>query len=177
MATGDYYYGTTGNTATTWTNWATTSSTNGTTGGIWSRWSYGSYNNPAYIVQPALTAEQLRQLEEQRQKEEIDRKHREENKRVAEERALQLLLENLDENQKAVYKSTKAIPVKAKSGCFYRINKGRAANVEQVDEKGIRLKKLCFHPTESVPDYDTMLAQKLMLECCEEEVLRIANFS
>ena len=163
--------------STTWTSWATTSSTDSTTDGTWYRWSDGSYNNPAYIVQPALTATQVKQLEEQRQKEEMERKHREENKRIAEERALQLLLENLDGNQKAVYESTKAIPIKAKSGCLYRINKGRAGNVEQVDEKGVQLKKLCFHPIENVPDFDVMLAQKLMLECCEEEVLRIANFS
>ncbi len=179
MATGDYYYGTTtGNTATTWTNWATTSATDCTTNVAWDRWSTGTFTlYPGKIIQPALTAEQSRQLEEQRQKEEIERQHREENKRIAEERALQLLLENLDENQKAVYETTKAIPIKVKSGHLYRINKGRAGNVEQVNDKGIRLKKLCFHPTENVPDFDTMLAQKLMLECCEEDVLRIANIS
>ncbi len=172
--------GTSSSLSTTWANWATTPSTDSTTNGTWYRWTEydGITLYPGKIVlQPTLTPEQLRQLEEQRQKEEIERQHREENKRIAEERALQLLLENLDENQKAVYETTKAIPIKVKSGHLYRINKGRAGNVEQVNDKGIRLKKLCFHPTENVPDFDTMLAQKLMLECCEEDVLRIANIS
>ncbi len=182
MATGDYY-ATTGNTTSTWANWATSSTADLRTNGTWYRWIDGTCSNPAYITQPVyilspqLTPEQQKKRAEQAQKDEAERQHREQNRQIAEERALQLLLENLDENQKAIYETTKAIPVKVKSGRFYRINKGRAGNVEQVDEKGVRLKKLCFHPTENVPDFDVMLAQKLMLECCEEEVLRIANFS
>lgn len=179
MTIGDYYDGYTYVTAgtlaestitTTWTYWT---ANNTTTGTAWNQWS----DRERYIEPPKLTPEQQRQFIEQAQREEVERKHREENKRIAEERALQLLLDNLDENQKVVYGKTKAIPIKTKSGRLYRINHGRSGNVEQVDEKGIRLKKLCFHPAESVPDFDTMLAQKLMLECCEEEVLRIANFS
>jgi len=60
----------------------------------------------------------------------------------------------------------------------YRIRRGRSRNVQQVDPvSGNVLKHLCAHPRELVPDADTMLAQKLMLETAEAEFLRIANHS
>jgi hypothetical protein len=39
------------------------------------------------------------------------------------------------------------------------------------------IKRLCSHLIELVPDADTMLAQKLHLECNEDAFLRIANHS
>jgi hypothetical protein len=60
----------------------------------------------------------------------------------------------------------------------YRIRRGRSRNVQQVDPvSGVVLKHLCAHPRELVPDADTMLAQKLMLETAEDDFLRIANHS
>jgi hypothetical protein len=62
-------------------------------------------------------------------------------------------------------------------GRIYRIRRGRSRNVEQVDGTGRVIKTLCAHPQAMVPDADTMLAQKLMLEFGEEEFLLIANHS
>lgn len=60
----------------------------------------------------------------------------------------------------------------------YRINRGRSRNVQEVDPgNGRIIKTLCAHPVAYVPDEDTMLAQKLMLETAEAEFLRIANHS
>ena len=59
----------------------------------------------------------------------------------------------------------------------YRIKRGRVRNVQQVDASGRVLKHFCIHPREEVPDADTMLAQKLLLESMEQEFLRIANHS
>lgn len=59
----------------------------------------------------------------------------------------------------------------------YRIKRGQAGNIQQLDESGRVLKRLCAHPREVVPDADAMLAQKLWLEAREEEFLRIANHS
>ena len=59
----------------------------------------------------------------------------------------------------------------------YRINRGRTRNIELVDEQGKVVKRLCAHPSEMIPDADTMLAQKLMLETDEESFLKIANHS
>jgi hypothetical protein len=57
----------------------------------------------------------------------------------------------------------------------YRIKRGRTRNIELLDEAGRPIKKLCAHPGEYVPDADTMLAQKLMLETDEEAFLKLAN--
>jgi hypothetical protein len=59
----------------------------------------------------------------------------------------------------------------------YRINRGRSRNIQLVNEQGVVVKTLCAHPSEMIPDADTMLAQKLMLEANENEFLRIANHS
>jgi hypothetical protein len=60
----------------------------------------------------------------------------------------------------------------------YRINRGRSRNVQEIDlGNGRIIKTLCAHPAAAVPDEDTMLAQKLMLETAEAEFLRIANHS
>ena len=57
----------------------------------------------------------------------------------------------------------------------YRIKRGRTRNIELLDESGRPIKKLCAHPGEYVPDADTMLAQKLMLETDEEAFLKLAD--
>lgn len=57
----------------------------------------------------------------------------------------------------------------------YRITKGRAQNVQEVDEDGSVVARWCVHPRERVPDYDTMLAQKLMIELDEERFEEVAN--
>lgn len=60
----------------------------------------------------------------------------------------------------------------------YRIRRGRAGNVQRVSLDGSQvLKTLCIHPRMMVPDEDTMLAQKLLLEAREEDFLAIANHS
>lgn len=95
----------------------------------------------------------------------------------AEEKALQLLLDNLEENQVEIFKKTGCFVVTGQSGKKYKINKGRVRNVEELRIDGTPERRMCFHPELFVPDYDTMLAQKLMLELNEPEARRIANFS
>lgn len=57
----------------------------------------------------------------------------------------------------------------------YRVMQGRAGNVHLVDADGRKVASYCIHPRMGVPDEDTMLAQKLMLEHNEAEFLRVAN--
>ena len=57
----------------------------------------------------------------------------------------------------------------------YRIRRGRHKNVDRVDAAGHVLETYCIHPRISCPEEDTMLAQKLMLECQEETFLDVAN--
>ena len=67
--------------------------------------------------------------------------------------------------------------VSVKSGNKYKINKGRTRNIQRVDEQGKVLEHLCVHPAMYVPDFDTMLTQKLWLETAEEKIRKVANIS
>lgn len=88
----------------------------------------------------------------------------------AEETAEALLLECCDKAQRRNYGKSKSIVVKGqKSGHLYVVRKGQ--RVAQGD------KLYCIHPTEHVPQADTMLAQKLMIETDEEEFLKTANMT
>ena len=61
------------------------------------------------------------------------------------------------------------------SGRTYRIRLAGAMNVEEIDEKGRRLGRLCFFPEGTLVDGDVMLAQKVALEAFETETLAVAN--
>jgi hypothetical protein len=63
------------------------------------------------------------------------------------------------------------------TGRRYRIRRGHQLNVEELDQKGRRLRLLCFMPQGRVPLGDIMLAQKFALELFEVEALNIANRS
>ena len=191
-----YNYTTTGD--TTWRSWTSAdNSTNGTynynivylsTGG------YTMSDNNLYIGAPYQFVGEYagceiittipEETEEQKQirlvLEEVAReteKLRLEKQKQAEEKALQLLLDNLEENQVEIFKKTGCFVVTGQSGKKYKINKGRVRNVEELREDGTSERRMCFHPELFVPDHDTMLAQKLMLELNEPEARRIANFS
>ena len=176
--------GTSSCTGVTWQSWVgsdlyhTMSVTSKTTDYTpWIVWQYKSFVQiqQPYVV-PQISEEERQRREHERIRMEELAREREKKARGAEEKALQLLLENLTENQAKVYKLTEAIPVECQSGRKYHIRKGISSNVHELDEKGGTKSRLCFHPT-NCPVYDVMLAQKLMLEVCEEDARKVANFS
>lgn len=124
---------------------------------------------PAPPPSPEVLAERAR----------LDAEARERSARIAAEaaaardRAEQLLVEHLTPQQREQLRANGYFEVEV-AGKTYRIRRGRAGNVRQVIEGREKL-QLCIHPTEMVPDADTMLAQKLLLEADEESFLRIAN--
>ena len=65
----------------------------------------------------------------------------------------------------------------------YRIDQGYAGNVKLLGPNGRPIKSYCIHARTiddegiALPNEDHMLAQKLLLECNEEEFLRIANMT
>ncbi len=128
---------------------------------------------------PVSAEERARWRESER---EFERKAAEERERrkAAETRAEELLLANLTPEQRDEYKRMKRFSVHLPNGKVYRIRKGFAGNVELV-EPGMtgrslkRVESFCIHPAERIPDQDTMLAQKLLLEADEPEFRRIAN--
>ena len=99
-------------------------------------------------------------------------------KAKARERAAKLLQEQLTPKQREelAAKGFFSLEVLSATGKrIYRINRGRSRNVQEVDQNGKILKTLCAHPMIQCPDEDTMLTQKLMLEACEPEFLKVAN--
>lgn len=80
--------------------------------------------------------------------------------------------------QKQTLDKDRCFYLTSSSGKRYRIDRGRSQNVRLVEETtGKVVRTYCAHPVEAVPDPDTMLAQKLMLETDEAAFLRIANAS
>jgi len=157
---------------TTWTNWndnCTTSAIDSTT---WSFWVNGTAVDNYQPVQPSAEAiAQAREHEAQRVKEQAER----EKQRVeAQRKAEKLLVDNLTKEQQESYRERKVIPIRSRSGKNYEIHKGRQGNVRRLHE-GKAVESYCIHPSEYVPDEDTMLTQLLWLRWCEEDFLRVAN--
>jgi len=94
-------------------------------------------------------------------------------RKAASDRAERLLEACLSTTQRDQLSSVGWFSVRAPSGRVYQIRRGRARNVVEMTTR----RTYCCHPIDGVPDADTMLAQKLMIETQEEEFLRLANVS
>lgn len=92
---------------------------------------------------------------------------------AANKRAEKLLVENLSLKQAAEYAKSKHIIVHGRHA-RYRIRQGRSMNIDVIDRSGLVTGRLCAYPSHTIPDCDTMLAQKLMLETDEDAFLRVA---
>lgn len=96
-------------------------------------------------------------------------------RRVAILKADKLLESVLSSVQRDQLKKLGGFVLRGQSGQLYRIRMGRSANVDVLDAQGNVVDRLCAHPAMNVPDQDTMVAQKVMLECDEAVFLRMAN--
>ena len=95
---------------------------------------------------------------------------------TARSRARQLLLDALTDEQRATFEKSGHLNVTVAGGKrTYRIRTGKSMNVDLLDKAGHVKRTFCAYPTEGVPDFDAMLAQKLMLETDEGEFLSVAN--
>jgi hypothetical protein len=121
----------------------------------------------------ALQQEMERRMEQIRQQQ----KQLDEEYKAVEQRALLLLRECLSPSQLEEFDKHGRIPVYTKIGNLYIINKGRSGNVVLKNGRGTDIERLCIHPSDAVPDYDTMLAQKLMLEDNEANFRKVANIT
>ena len=181
------YYSPTGYSDIVWTNWNTTTAT---TTDTWYDWNTNTITTDGTTIWVYWTAAQpVRETEEQkaarlqleaRQREEYQRRQAEIAKEQKEslDRAIKLLREHLSAAEANDLEKQGYIPVVTKKGNLYHIKKGRAGNVYRIDAKSKKeLERLCIHPTENVPDEDTMLAQKLWLEWNEELFRKTANIT
>ncbi len=106
---------------------------------------------------------------------ESEKKHRQA-RQAAEVRAEGLLRRYLSEEQQHELDKHNYFTVRSQSGQLFQINRGRAGNVYRLD--GLTRKpveRFCIHPVEYVPDSDTMLSQKIMLEIDEASFVKTAN--
>ena len=95
---------------------------------------------------------------------------------VANDKAKKLLVEHLTADQQRTYEEKKYFDVDIE-GRIYRIHHGSHGNVRLMGtgtKAGKEVTKFCIQP-EGVPIGDVLLAQKLLLQCNEQEFLRIAN--
>jgi len=194
MAMSTYYYSTawdnwnSTSTATTasssgndiWYTWTCDTSTSATSSS--STWTYWTsqpkyYYETVNIKEPtkaelAAEARKRKAIELQRRKEqrayELKRKAEERKKKLAEETALKLLHQFLDEKQKKELKDMNGFFFITDDGKWFRINKGRSNNIqeiEKINDKEIRVQSsICRHVMDYIPDYDNMLAQFLELK-------------
>lgn len=96
-------------------------------------------------------------------------------RKAAESRAEELLLLMLTDEQKKQYREYGYFETVVDDRRF-RIEKGRAGNVYEL-ESGTKRRKYCCHPADYIPDADTMLAQKLMIEHELDRFQRTANIT
>lgn len=95
--------------------------------------------------------------------------------REAEARGMALLMSNLTPTQADTYRQKRWFEVVGgTTKTVYRIHHGRQQNVKVMSKHGAAIRGICFLTTGGVCAGDTMLAQKLALECNEEEALKVA---
>jgi len=93
----------------------------------------------------------------------------------AHSRGLQLLADNLSEDQLHQFRTRGYFDaVGCISGKRYRISYGTIQNVVQIGRSGEPELGRCFMPKGDLVAGDCMLAQKIAIENCEQEVLRTA---
>ena len=162
-----------------WTN-NTTTTTNATP--IWSIWANQAFGgqqldqelNQQFFRQPAPTPEEVRASREALEASRLREIERQRDRAEAESKAKKLLVDNLTKEQKKSYEERGVIPVRVKSGNVYEIHRGRAGNIRRI-VNGRAVDSYCIHPSDLIPDEDTMLTQLLWLRWCEEDFLKIAN--
>lgn len=156
-------------------------------GNTWYYWTVG----PQVEVEPTpeQRAEWARQAEETKKREAVIA----ENKRIARQRARELLDKSLSEMQRESLDKHGYFTMTTRSGREYQVKIGKAHNV--IMTKGElpakskarscsllgkkEFRTMCFQPQDDhlLPEEDVMLAQKLALETMEDEVHQIANWS
>lgn len=158
----------------TWNDY-TTSATG--TANTWYQWmdpQTGSGASYAPVSVPSATPEQVEAARIRNEEYRVEQLRLKEERRVADEKAKELLLSVLDPDQEEEYRRDGFFHVHTKNGLrAYRLAPGSSPRrTKSEDGHGYQY---CIHPAESFPAGDTCAAQKLLLETDEDAFLRIAN--
>lgn len=170
------YTATSVSTATIWNEWNSCyAQSTAQSAQIYSQMSHQQLGQQVAQNRSAAEIDQLRaQVARQQQMNEAAFATLKAQRESAEARARELLERCLSLEEKARLRQHGHIVVCGAKN-RYRIRQGRVGNVDVVGKNGIITGRLCAHPVASTPDFDTMLAQKLMIETDEAAFLRIAN--
>ena len=156
--------------STAWVDWnyryCNGTSTSSVT--IWESWNSNTTST-------GYTLHAVPETEEQREARRVAEAERAEAAAAAKERATELLLSVLDEQQAADFVERQEFVVEGSNGRRYLIRHGRQHNVFEIDNDGERIVEICGHVRDHVPNEDNMAAQKLALETDADTFLRIAN--
>lgn len=172
----DYY---TDSGGTVWVRWITDNTTTASTTGdfVWNQWQTTSTSTSItmdyrrYAPPPETEAQRQERERRRREAHEQAAKARAEAE-AANEKAKTLLLAMLTDKQKHDFHRHNRFTVRGSKGGEYEIQTGYAGNVRS----GRR--RYCGHlPDARIPQFDHMLAQKLMIETDEEAFLAVANMS
>lgn len=164
----------TATTTVTFNSFWTASTTSVAATGSWINWADSSITIQT-VENPPETEEQRARREERAEQWRQQQVERTEQRRIASERAMELLLEVLDAEQKAELEAEDRFHVVSSNGGLYEVRRGRQHNVFELDEQRRRRREFCITYPADIPDADILVSQKLMLEAHEEELHRIAN--
>lgn len=164
-----------------WGYWVSSGTGTTTAANVWVSWnSQGTTAVPsgAYLQYQAreLTAEEREALEARAREAEARAADEKRKREESEARAEKLLRDHLNAEQIRQLEQYNHFIV-ARGLKQYRIRRGWAGNVDELDAEGKKVAQLCIHPSTQVPTADHMLSQKLMLEHNESLFLRTANRS
>jgi|SRR5262245_28520927 len=182
-----------------WNSWINLQNT--TTGGVvryeytdeqvqtWNRW------NEVHYEQVLAPAEAVRVMQEELDRQQAAREERNRQmlaeaqaisvqRREAHDRAQELFLSLLTDEQRDQWAQSQAIHVRGSAGGLYELRDGGVhGNISQIDEHGCRLATLCVAPSmrgddyQALPTPDGWVGQLLAIRHNEEELVARANFS
>jgi len=145
--------------------------------GLQGQQGFGGLSPGTYVITQAITPQDLDTMLQQQQAapprdygiaESIAKREEANNK------ALALLKKSLTKIQLERFEQDECIPIDTAKGNRYLIEKKGQINILVLDKDNKPIRKLCT-TIGDCPIYDNMLAQKLYLETCEEEFLKIAH--
>lgn len=156
---------------TTWGKWTYYSAATEATTTVWSDWFF----TEKIFKAKKRTAAEIAADKERAEKQRLAAIKAEEVRLAAEAKARELLWSQLSAEQRQEADQKKHFHLISEKGRRYRIDLDTAhGNVRELSDKGLTKRKLCAQP-KGVPKWDQILAQKLALEHCEDEFLKVAN--
>lgn len=145
-------------TSSVWANWTTTPASTTTYDCVWETWNQGtSASSGTYQYRYVFPESSPSQ-----------------NSDVPRKKAEALLCSLLTSEQREQLEKQSAFIVKSELGKMYRIRRGSAQNIDELDAKGKPTHRLCIQCADELPVADLMAIQKLMLEMDEARLLKIA---